>query len=113
MAFTPTNPTEGMIPQPDVAQDLDTFHILSVRFALTPGNAQKTILTMEWTEGYMDDTVYVPVKTFKESWNGELDSDLVDAINTITSGGSLYNEMKNTLWAFLQTKGKIGAGTIS
>jgi len=113
MAFTPDTPTSGKIPQPDADQALNTFHILSTKWGLVPGEPGKTKLSMEWTEGYMDGDTYVPVKTQRKSWDAETDSDLATALSAATTGGSIYNEVKTALWTFLQTKGLIGDGTIS
>lgn len=113
MPFEPTTPTSGNIPQPDVSHDCDTFFFLSVKFTLVPGAPASTKMDAEWVEGYMDGADFVPVKTFRGHWDGDTDSDLVDALNTNTSGGTMYNEVKASLWDFLQTKGKIGAGTVT
>jgi hypothetical protein len=113
MAFTPTTPTSGKIRQPDADQALNTFHILSIDFALMPGEPTKTKMKLKWSEGYMDGETYVPVNHKQGFWDAEEDSDLVDALNAVTTGGTMYNEVKSALWDFLQTKGEIGEGSIS
>jgi hypothetical protein len=113
MAFTPTTPTDGTIPQPDAAQSLTTFHIHDLRFKLTPTDPAKTKVSIDWSEGYMDGATYVPVKYKRGGWDSAEDSDLLDAINAVTTGGTMYNELKTSLWDFLQTKNAIGDGSIT
>ena len=113
MPYVPDVPPTGKVPQPDVNQSLSTFHILDVRLKLTPMEPTKTVAHLKWAEGYMDGGTFVPVNTKTGTWDGSEDSDLVDAISKITSGGSIYGEVKTAMWEFLRTKGVVPAGNIT
>lgn len=113
MPLIPDVPPTGKVPQPDTDQSLNKFHIMDVQLILKPGAPGDTKVRIKWSEGYMDGENYVHVKSRSGMWSGGEDSDLLNAINKVTSGGTLYGELKAAIWEFLQLKGEAPAGVIT
>jgi hypothetical protein len=109
MSFTPDSPNSEQIPGPTVAQGLNMLHIMRMDIQLVPGQAAGTTVHITWAEGYMDGEEFKPVKLHTEALRG----DDVDAkLAELTTGGSIYGEVKNAVWELLQSRNLVGAGTV-
>jgi len=109
MSFTPDSPLTAEIPAPPVEQGLNKLHILRLDIQLVPGSATGSVVDVTWAEGFMDGATFKPVRTHNEKFTGAaLDAKLAE----LTTGGSIYGEVKTAVWELLQAGGHIGSGTI-
>jgi hypothetical protein len=109
MSFTPTKPVEAPVPGPQVDRKLDKLHILRLDIQLRPGQQTGTVVEVTWVEGFMEGENYKWLRTRHERIGGEaLDAKLA----AVTTGGSLYEEVRKAVWSLLQELGHIGAGTV-
>lgn len=109
MSFTPDSPNSENIPGPPVAQGLNKLHILRMDIQLVPGDPDATKVDVRWAEGYMDGDDYKPVKLHSDLLSGE---DVAAKLAELTTGGSIYGEVKTALWDLLQSRGLVGSGTV-
>ena len=110
MPLSPTTPANLEVEGPKVAKDLDTMHIHKFAVSINPNDASKTTAEVLFSEGYMDDDTYVPVKYQNVVLSG---SALTDKIAEATGGGTIYNEVKAALWGLMQDAGHAPAGPIT
>jgi len=110
MGYTPDSPNTAPIPAPPVEQGLNKLHILRLDIQLIPGSDAGTVVEVTWAEGYMDGATFKPVRTKTEKLTGAaLDAKMAE----LTTGGSIYGEVKTAIWELLVGAGHVGAGTIS
>jgi hypothetical protein len=109
MSYTPDSPNSENVPGPPVAQGLNKLHILRMDIQLVPDDAASTKVEVTWAEGYMDGDTYKPVKRHVDLLAGE---DVATKLAELTTGGSIYGEVKAALWDLMQARGLVGAGTV-
>ena len=112
MSFAPTTPPVGQIPQPTANQNMDEYHIHSVKIVLTPGDQNKTRLEIKWSKGYDDAGTYKPIE-HRITELKEEDADLNTKLAAATTGASFFSDIKTAMWDLLSTKGEIGGGTVT
>lgn len=109
MSFTPDSPNSEALPGPPVEQGLNKMHIMRLDIQLVPGDAAATVVDVTWAEGYMDGDNYKPVKQHTENLRGE---DVANKLAELTTGGSVYGEVKTAVWDLLQNRNLVGSGTV-
>lgn len=114
MPLSPDSPNTKEVTGATVTKNLNKMHIHELRIFINPNGPADGKISAEvrWSEGYEDGNpaVYYPVNHFSQQYSGH-DFEAMVAANT--TGGSLYGEIKNALWAWLQLQGHAPAGTIS
>lgn len=109
MSFTPDSPNSEQIPGPPVSQGLNVLHVMNLNIHLVPGQAAGTAVDVTWAEGYMDGEDFKPVKLHTETLQGD---DVDTKLAELTTGGSIYGEVKGAVWDLLQSRNLVGAGTV-
>jgi len=107
MAFAPETPSTIEVDGPKVSKELTHFHIHSLHIALNPNNAQQAAIKVQFSKGYMNGDAYVVVETESALLQGPA---LLEAMQTATTGGTLYDEVRKAVWALLMAGGHIPAG---
>jgi hypothetical protein len=110
MPLEPTTPESKPIPS-ITNKDVTHFHITRLNITIDPNDAAATAVALEWAEGYMDTGAFVPVEAHQANLSGP---GVIAKINEITDGTtSVYNNVKQRVWAMLQTEGLAPAGSIT
>ena len=84
--------------------------------AIDPNSAENVKAEVHWSEGYVQDNVYYPLKHRKAIISG---ANLIAKIAEATTGESVYDEVKQRAWELLQMEPAdsetkyVGGGTIS
>jgi hypothetical protein len=113
MPLNPDSPNTKDIIGPSVTKNLDKMHIHEIRIFTNPNGPTdgKMSTEIKWSEGYEDGTptTYYPVTFHTQQYSGH---DFESMVAENTTGGSLYGEIKNAMWAWLQKQGHAPAGKI-
>jgi hypothetical protein len=109
MPFQPDSPPTGNIPQPTTTQPLNKYHIGKLTLHLDPNDASALRADVTILRGYEDGGVFKPVETERHTLSGQ---SLIDAVNAVTTGGSVYGEVKTALWNLLLSENIVTSGTI-
>lgn len=110
MSYTPSIPPTVDVPGPKVQTNLTTYHITSYTVIVDPNNPDATTVKVGWSRGHMNGQVFVTADSDQAVLSGQ---SVVNKISEVTTGGTVYNEVKQRLWELLQAAGKIPAGSIS
>lgn len=110
MPYAPDIPPTLEVEGPKVSKNLDTFHIVALQIVVNPNDPAATTVRINWVKGYTDGGVFYPVENHNDLLQGE---DVINKITENTTGGTIYNEVKNAAWEMLQARNLVPAGTIS
>jgi len=87
------------------------LHVVELKIRINPNDASATTVDVLWAEGYMDEGTFVEVGKKRAKLSGE---DVITKIGETTDGTtSVYNNVKQRVWAMLQTEGLVPAGSVS
>ena len=110
MPYTPTTPESKPVPVA-TTKSLNVFHIHSFEVKRDPNDAAGATLQVEWSKGYTQDGTYFPVEFFMGKFGG---SNLISSFTaTVTNGNSRYKEIKDAIWALLESGCDVSNVTIS
>jgi hypothetical protein len=109
MAFIPTTPETGNLVIEE-EKTLDVFQIHALHIELDPGNLSNARCVVEWSRGFMTGDVYTAVIRHTDVVQG---AGFLAEMARDTTGNSLYDEVKASVWKLLDDDGKLPAGTIS
>ncbi len=110
MPLEPTTPANKDVKITE-EKSITHFHIVALNITIDPNDASLTEVTVRWKEGYMDSSTFVSAESHTENLTG---SDVIDAINETTDGTtSVYDNVKQRVWALLQARELVPAGSIT
>lgn len=110
MPFSPNVPPTIDVEGPKVSTNLTTYHITTYTVMVDPNNPDATSVKVSWSRGRMNGQVFETADSGQAVLTGQA---VLNKINEVTTGGTVYNEVKQRLWELLQAAGKIPAGSIS
>ena len=110
MPLQPTTPENKSVPS-TVSKDVTHFHITNLNIKVDPNDAAATTASVVWQEGYMDGETFVPTESNSALLSG---SALLDKVAGITDGtSSIYDNVKEAVWALLQDESLVAAGSVT
>jgi len=107
MAYTPEAPPTVEVEGPKVSKDLTHFHIHTLLISVNPNSSIHTSIKAQFSRGYMDGDTYVVANMESVLLDGDA---LLAAMQAVTTGGSLYDEVRKAVWALLLSEGHLPAG---
>ena len=110
MPFAPDSPDSIPI-APPTQQVLDKLHITMICINIDPSDASVTSADVDWWEGYDEGATFVKVR--KHSLKCEGAAFLTKMAEATNNGESFYDAVKRGFWEYLQSQGKVPAGTIA
>jgi len=110
MPFQPNIPPTIDVDGPKVQKSLAVYHITSFTVVVNPNLPDATSVKVNWDRGSMNGGTFVTADSGSAVLTGQA---VLNKINEVTTGGTVYNEVKQRLWELLVAAGKIPAGTIS
>jgi len=87
------------------------LHVTELRIFIDPNDSTATSIEVLWAEGYMDGETFVQIGVKRADLSGE---DVLTKIGETTDGTtSVYNNVKQRVWAMLKSAGWVPAGSVT
>jgi hypothetical protein len=115
MPFQPSAPNTGKVTT-EQDQVMGLMKIHELHLFIDPNDQTNVKAEVHWSEGYEQASVYYPLKFHKATIEGQ---NLIDKINEVPTGQTVYDAVKTRSWELLQmepadkTEKYIGAGNIT
>jgi len=104
MAFQPNTSRQGdrLVTE---TRELTRYHMHTFHFENNPNDGTKTKLIIDWSEGYIEGTKYMPVIRHTDTFRGVI---IFNEMSAVTGAGQTrYSAVKEAAWKILLESGKL------